>query len=182
MTTNIFIYLFFIVSISLSQVQIGEWDAYTSPIKINSIITTGDSIICATGGGLLVKYQDAVNTITKVDGLYGVDLSSIGKDNYHNIWLGGNSPNGFIQVYNFRKGSVDVFNYGLTSINEFWLSDSLAFATFVDGQDVGLIKFIYENEKWSYRDIYRNFPSPIESTSGFDILQNGVATKIFLGI
>jgi hypothetical protein len=179
--TNIFVFLSFLISIPLCQVQIGDWNAFTSPLKINSITSIGDSIICATSGGLLIKHEEQVNTISKIDGIYGVDIVSIGKDDYHNIWLGGNSPNGFIQIYNFKDGSIDVFDYGLTSISQFWISDSLAFASFVDGQDVGLIKFIYENQKWSYRDIYRNFPSSIESILGFYILNNDMKTKIFLG-
>ena len=178
---NIFVFLSFLISIPLSQVQIGDWNAFTSPLKINSIVFIGDSIICATSGGLLIKNGEHVNTISKIDGLYGVDIVAIGKDEYHNIWLGGNSPNGFIQIYNFNDGSIDVFDYGLTSISQFWISDSLAFASFVDGQDVGLIKFIYQDKKWSYRDIYKNFPFSIESISGFNILNNGTITKIFLG-
>ena len=35
---------------------------------------------------------------TTVDGLYKVDLSSISKDNYKNVWIGGKSPNGFVQI------------------------------------------------------------------------------------
>ena len=43
---------------------------------------------------------------TTVDGLYKVDLSSISKDNYKNIWIGGKSPNGFVQIYNIEKTST----------------------------------------------------------------------------
>ena len=103
------------------QVKIGDWGAYTSPIKINKTIIAGDSIICATEGGLLIKSGDSYKTLTTIDGLHSVDLSTIEKDSFGNFWIGGSTPLGFIQIYNFDIGSVEVFDFGLTRITDFLL-------------------------------------------------------------
>ena len=111
---------------------------------------------------------------TTVDGLHRVDLFSISKDKYRNVWLGGKSPNGFVQIYNIERNNINIFDYGLTEITEFWVGDSIAFAAFIDGQDLGLIKWVYSDGEWSYRDIYRNFPFVIESINGLEIINNTV--------
>ena len=101
--------LLFLFSTLIGQVEIGDWRAYTCPLKINETIIAGDSIFCATEGGLLIKNGDSYKTLTTIDGLYSVDLSTIKKDSFGNFWIGGNTPSGFIQIYNFDIGSVEVF-------------------------------------------------------------------------
>tara|TARA_B100000073_G_scaffold348468_1_gene367547 strand:+ start:7326 stop:9713 length:2388 start_codon:yes stop_codon:yes gene_type:complete len=182
MYSRIYFILLFLFSNAFGQVKVGEWSAYTSPLKINETIITGDSIICATSGGLLVKSKYGFNTLTTIDGLYGVDLSIIEKDTFGNLWLGGNTPLGFIQIYNFNIGSVEIFDFGLTQITDFYIDGENAFAAFIDGQDVGIVKFVYSNNNWSYRDIYRNFPVTIDEITGIEILQTtlGSEKNIFL--
>ena len=174
--------LLFLFSTLIGQVEIGDWRAYTCPLKINETIIAGDSIFCATEGGLLIKNGDSYKTLTTIDGLYSVDLSTIKKDSFGNFWIGGNTPSGFIQIYNFDIGSVDVFDFGLTRITDFYIDLENAYASFIDGQDVGIIKFVYSNNKWSYRDIYRNFPVAIDEINGIEILQTtlSVEKNIFL--
>ena len=174
--------LLFLFSTLIGQVKIGDWRAYTSPLKINKTIISGDSIICATEGGLLIKSGDNYNTLTTIDGLYSVDLSTIEKDSFGNFWIGGNTPLGFIQIYNFDIGSVEVFDFGLTKITDIYIDSENAYAAFIDGQDVGIVKFVYSNDKWSYRDIYRNFPVAIDEINGLEILQTtlSVEKNIFL--
>ena len=174
--------LLFLFSTLNGQVKIGDWGAYTSPLKINKTIIAGDSIICATEGGLLIKSGDIYKTLTTIDGLYSVDLSTIEKDSFGNFWIGGNTPLGFIQIYNFDIGSVEVFDFGLTRITDIYIDSENAYAAFIDGQDVGIVKFVYSNDKWSYRDIYRNFPVAIDEINGLEILQTtlSVEKNIFL--
>ena len=176
------IILVFLFSILLGQVKIGDWRAYTSPLKINKTIITGDSIICATEGGLLIKSGNSYKTLTTIDGLHSVDLSTIEKDSFGNFWIGGSTPLGFIQIYNFDIGSVEVFDFGLTRITDFYIDGENAYAAFIDGQDVGIVKFVYSNDKWSYRDIYRNFPVAIDEINGLEILQTTLSFEknIFL--
>ena len=162
------------LTFSLAQVRIGDWDAFTCPLELRDIVQIGDTTYCATGGGLLLYNNGDFEVYTTVDGLHRVDLLSISKDNYRNIWIGGKSPNGFVQIYNFEKNNINIFDYGLTEITEFYIGDSIAFATFIDGQDLGLIKWVYSESGWSYRDIYRNFPVVIESINGLEIINNTV--------
>ena len=157
--------------------RIGEWRALTCPLDIRNLVQLGDTTYCATGGGLLLYHNSTFEVLTTVNGLYGIDLLSISKDSYNNIWIGGKSPFGFVQIYDNEKNSIDVFDYGLTEITKFFIGDSIALASFIDGQDLGLIKWIYSNYQWSYRDIYRNFPFLIESINGVEILNQ----HIFLG-
>ena len=138
--------LLFLVSTLIGQVKIGDWRAYTSPLKINKTVITSDSIICATEGGLLINSGDGYKTLTTIDGLHSVDLSTIEKDNFGNFWIGGNTPLGFIQIYNFNIGSVEVFDFGLTRITDFYIDGENAYAAFIDGQDVGIVKFVYSND------------------------------------
>ena len=166
-----------LLSIINGQERIGEWRALTCPLDIRNLIQLGDTTYCATGGGLLLYHNSTFEVLTTVNGLYGIDLLSISKDSYNNIWIGGKSPFGFVQIYDNEKNSIDVFDYGLTEITKFFIGDSIALASFVDGQDLGLIKWIYSNYQWSYRDIYRNFPFLIESINGLEILNQ----HIFLG-
>ena len=49
------IILVFLFSILVGQVKNWRLEAYTSPLKINKTIIVGDSILCATEGGLLIK-------------------------------------------------------------------------------------------------------------------------------
>ena len=174
--------LLFLLSNLIGQVKIGDWRAYTSPLKINKTIIAGDSIICATEGGLFIKSGDSYKTLTTIDGLYSVDLSTIEKDSFGNFWIGGSTPLGFIQIYNFNIGSVEVFDFGLTKITDIYIDSENAYAAFVDGQDVGMVKFVHSNDKWSYRDIYRNFPVAIDEINGLEILQTtlSIEKNIFL--
>ena len=154
--------------------RIGDWDAFTCPLELRDIVQIGDTTYCATGGGLMLYNNGNFEVYTTVDGLHRVDLFSISKDKYRNVWLGGKSPNGFVQIYNIERNNINIFDYGLTEITEFWVGDSIAFAAFIDGQDLGLIKWVYSDGEWSYRDIYRNFPFVIESINGLEIINNTV--------
>ncbi|SUZ95110.1 uncharacterized protein METZ01_LOCUS47964, partial [marine metagenome] len=155
-------------------VRIGDWDAFTCPLELRDIVQIGDTTYCATGGGLMLYNNGDFEVYTTVDGLHRVDLFSISKDKYRNVWLGGKSPNGFVQIYNIERNNINIFDYGLTEITEFWVGDSIAFAAFIDGQDLGLIKWVYYDNRWSYRDIYRNFPFVMESINGLEIINNTV--------
>ena len=176
------IHLALLFSTLVGQVKIGDWGAYTSPLKINKVIVAGDSIICATEGGLLIKKENNYRTLTTINGLHSVDISTIEKDAFGNFWIGGSTPLGFIQIYDFNIGSIEVFDFGLSKITDIYFDSENAYAAFIDGQDVGLVKFVYSNDKWSYRDIYRNFPVALDEINGLEILPTMLSTEknIFL--
>ena len=153
-----YLLLFAMISLSTAQVRVGEWDALTSPLKVRELATVEDSIYAATEGGLIEIVNNSYKTFTTINGLLGVDISSITKDN-NNLWIGGSSPYGFIQIYDpINQRSVNSFDFGLTSILNIQIIDSIAWVLFRDGQDYGIMKFIFDNG-WEYRDSYRNFPN-----------------------
>jgi hypothetical protein len=160
----IFLSLF---SLTVAQVRIGEWTALTSPLNVRDILYIGSDIYAATEGGLFKLKDDEYQTITTIDGLLGVDLSTIASDKNGNLWLGGTHPFGFVQLFNPNTNKpIKSFDYNLTAIFDIQILDSLSFVFFQDGQDMGIMKFLYNNG-WDYRDSFRNFPSETESINCF---------------
>ena len=146
MKYQILFYLFFIFSNLFCQEIIGEWGAFTSPLKIRDVLHN-DKIYAATEGGLLQIDENGYIVLTTINGLEGVDLSCITVDHESNLWLGGSSPMGFLQVFDpYTQTTVYNFDFGLTKINDIVILDSLAFVSFDEGQDFGIMKFLY-NEK-----------------------------------
>ena len=141
--------LFILLGLLFGQARIGEWQAYTAPLHINDITGFEQQAICGTDGGLLIYDQDrdSFNTLTVIDHLAGtgINVVEIGKDGY--LWLGGVSPYGFVQVYDFKnKKSIAEFNFGLTEIIDISITDSIGFVAFLENQDWGLMEFIYRDE------------------------------------
>ena len=169
---------FFFITLTSAQVKIGDWKAFTSPINIRQIISTDNIVLAATEGGLLVFDDQNYTTLTTIEGLVGVDLGAVDWDPYHNVaWIGGKLPFGFIQIYDIqKKSSIKIFDFGLTAIIDFEILDSQAFVLFQDGQDMGIMKFKYD-QTWQYLDNYKNFPSEMGSIIGFAVTN----TTIFLG-
>ena len=155
------------VAFCFSQVRIGEWKALTSPLNIRDILSLDGEWFAATEGGLFQISQDDTRTYTTVDGLKSVDLSAIAVDHNDHIWIGGSSPNGFVQVYDpDQTESIASFDFGLTEIFDIQVLDSLAWVFFLAGQDPGIMKFLY-NDKWEYRDSFRNYPQDAGSINCF---------------
>ena len=167
-----------------SQVSIGEWGALTSSLKIRDVVFE-NKIYAATEGGLLEIDDNEYKVLTTVNGLDGVDLLSIKSDQNSHLWLGGASPFGFLQIFDpSNNSSIQSFNFGLTSINDIIILDSLAFVLYENGQDFGILKFMY-NKKWEYRDNFKNFPSIMRSinciSSIYSSLLIGTDSGIFIG-
>ena len=91
-----------IISSLLSQARIGDWDSFTSPLIIHDLIELNGNIYCATEGGLLIynTNDERFTTLTNIDGLINTHLNVIEEEIYGNVWMGGRSPSGSIQVYN----------------------------------------------------------------------------------
>lgn len=171
--------LIFFLSILACQVRIGDWRALTSTLYINQVAMHNNYIISATSGGLLIIdiNNKEETTLTTIEGLKSVNLNAISIDHIGQIWIGGGAPYGFIQIYDLQKmEAIDVFDYGVTEIYDFVILDSLAFSLYREGQDVGVMKFIF-NSNWEYRDSYRNFLTEMGQIYCFTATDN----HIYLG-
>ena len=154
-----FLLIWFLVPIFMqAQERLGEWKALTSILNVRDIIYTEEAIYAATGGGVFELKDEQYSTYTTIDGLNGVDLSCLTLDHQSNLWVGGDSPFGFLQVYDLKNNkSIASFDFGLTSIIDIQINGMLAWALFQDGIDVGFMKFIFDGQ-WEYRDSYSNYP------------------------
>ena len=164
------IFLFFtFISIVYGQVNIGQWSSFTSPLKNNDMIFLDDALFSATEGGLFILENNDYKTYTTVDGLEGVNLSSIAYDLDSNLWIGGGYPYGFLQVYNPKsKYSMNIFDFGLTEILDIKVKGKKCWALFRSGQDNGIMEFI-QNKNWEYIDNFKNYPQNISKINCFEI-------------
>ena len=162
-----FTFFFVFAGLCFSQVKVGDWNSLTSFLQIRDVELIENTLYTATEGGILSVKEYDYSIITNTNGLAGVDLLSIEKDNNDHLWVGGNSPFGFLQLYDpLNKESISFFDFQLTAINDIQVKDSITWVLFQDGQDNGLMKFI-TNGKWEYRDSYRNFPDNITKINCF---------------
>jgi len=152
----IIIFLFF--SLLNAQTRVGEWNALTSVMDVRDLTVQNDTIYAVTEGGIFEIKNNEYSVYTTIDGLEGVDLSTISMDFRSQLWIGGNSPFGFIQVYDpLNRQSINNFDFGLNAILDIQFNDNSCWVLFRDGQELGLMKFLF-NEDWQYRDSYGNYP------------------------
>ena len=177
--------LFIQLGLLFGQARIGEWQAHTAPLHINDITGFEQQVICGTNGGLLIYGQDknTFNTLTVIDQLAGtgINVVEIGQDGY--LWIGGVSPNGFVQVYDLKsKNSIAEFDFGLTEVIDISIADSICFVAFLENQDWGLMEFIYRDESWIYRDVYRNWPMDFGSINAIEIWMDDIMVATNQGL
>ena len=101
----------------------GEWEALTSVIDFRDITFIENKLFAATGGGIFEINDDNEYYVhTTLDGIKGVDLSVISADFESNLWIGGKSPFGFLQIYDIsKKQSIANFDFGLSEMPTFLL-------------------------------------------------------------
>lgn len=170
-----------------SQVRVGEWDAYTSPLNIQDMVESGSKLVCATDGGILIynRNSDEMSTLTKMHGLMNTNLAVIDLDPKGQFWIGGENPSGFIQIFDAHMELSETFDLNLTKIIDFAITDSLAFAAFQQNQDWGIMEFRYDGEQYFYKDVYKNWPVTLNNISGIvlhdDQIYTGTDQGMFSG-
>ncbi len=161
--------------------RIGDWESWTSPLVTLDVVELNGKIYSATEGGVLIydMEDESFQILTNIDGLLGTNLQVIQADPYGNLWIGGATPDGFIQVYdpvNFR--SVHDFDFGLTEIIDIAFADTVALALYKNNQDFGIQKFLYQNGRWMHNDlITANWLLDSESVRGILSSNN----RVFIG-
>mgnify|MGYP002725443898 CR=1 FL=1 len=180
-------YSIFLIHVLFGQVHVGDWSAYTSPLEIADLVEVDSLLVSATNGGLLVydRVQDEFNTVTKIHGLNGTDLSTVNIDTYNQYWIGGASPDGFIQILDEQFSVLESFDYDLTFIVDFAIADSIVFAAFQQNQDWGIMEFRFDGKQYFYKDVYTNWPVTLNEISGLvlsgEMLYVGTDQGMFSG-
>ena len=182
---NLKILIFVFISLLIGQSRVGEWEALTSVIDFRDIVYIDEVAYAATGGGIFKIKNNEYSTYTTLDALEGVDLLSISVDLNSNLWIGGNSPFGFIQIYDpINRQSVSTFDFGLSEIIDIQFNDKTCWILYRDGQEKGLMKFIYDSE-WEYRDSFGNYPTASGEINCFavddSLVYLGMTNGLFLG-
>jgi len=77
---------FIVLTFLRAQERLGEWKALTSILNVRDVIYTEEAIYAATGGGVFEIKDEQYSTYTTIDGLNGVDLSSLTLDHQSNLW------------------------------------------------------------------------------------------------
>jgi len=157
----ILISIFSFVTI-FSQARIGEWGSYTSTLNVHGIIEYQDNRICATDGGLLLfnNSSQTFDNINNINGLMGTKLNCLALDQAGELWIGGGESDGFVQIYNVEsRQSIKEFDYDMSEIIDFAISDSIVYAVYRDQNDFGIIEFSYLNDEFIHKDLYPNWPS-----------------------
>jgi len=145
-----------------SQARIGDWDSYTSTLNVHEIINYEDDFICATDGGLLLfnNNSQTFDNINNIDELMGTKLNCLAFDQLGELWIGGGESDGFIQIYDVEtRQSIKEFDYDMSEIIDFAISDSIVYAVYRDQNDFGIIEFSYLNDEFIHKDLYPNWPS-----------------------
>lgn len=114
--------------------QFTNWINYTDMKEVKSVFTSGNTFVAAsTGGGFEYNISNqSYQRFNKADGLTGIELTAVTKDQYGKIWFGSNS--GVIDVYDPLSGRiksiVDIANSDKAnkSINQLYASGDTIYA------------------------------------------------------
>ena len=135
-----------------------NWTTFTNMNTINEIIPIGESLYCATNGGVLVVNSSNRNfrKITNTDGLGGISIESGAWDGQNYLWLG--SSNGKLSRYDIHNRTWKVYNQfvdqsgqklDLLSLcpdgDKIWVGHSQGVSLFDRDRNGGEIKETYQN-------------------------------------
>jgi len=182
-----FILFYFILNVNInSQNRVGDWRSYPSSIDIRESIIKDKKIISATSGGILIFDQDSSSfeKITNIDGLVETDLNSIAIDINGHIWVGSNSPNGIVQIYDYKDfKSIKVFDFEIWEISSIAIRDSVAFVSYSNDGEWGILEFFLdENNVYNYRQIYNPSENQLDFIYDIEILNNELYVATNLGL
>lgn len=166
------------------QARIGDWNSFTSPLNIHEIVEYGESLICATDGGLLLFDTNNLSfeNLNNIDGLTEAKLNCLAIGNSGELWLGGGEPTGFVQIYNVdSRKSIKKFDYDMSEIIDFAISDSIVYAVYRNNNDFGIIEYVYLNGEFTHKDLYPNWPRGVKIYN-IKIFENTVYVATDIGL
>lgn len=171
------------LSLARGQSRAGEWRHYTSTISPQAIDTHEGRVYMATRGGVLVydPQADAFSTLAVAEGLVYTDLAYLAIAGDW-LWLGGARPRGIIQVVNLNTGAVDVVDLGLDEILRIVAREDRVFAACKQGQDLGVLELKWDGQGYSFKDIYYNFPLPVNYILDLDLWRDSLFVTTNSGV
>ena len=148
---------------SQNEFRIDEWRVESSKLIVRDMGTFGDYVYAATGGGLISYVVSGTKTITILDGLSSVDITSLTIDSRGTVILGMDSPSGNIDFYSSENGSIYTINENLSEITALEISGDSVFAGFIAADQVGLLLIEYDpdSERYHFKDSFMNFPDGV---------------------
>ncbi|MFN8116799.1 MAG: two-component regulator propeller domain-containing protein [Bacteroidia bacterium] len=153
---NIFLLFFLIIGFSsFSQVKIGEWRDHLSYKYANSVTKVGSVVYASNGSGLLKYNEDdnSVEKLTKINGLSDVGVKLLRKNESNNVVLVvyENTNIDIItsdeRIINFSDIKRKIIQ-GKKTINEVYCSGNLAYIS------CGFGIIVYDTEKNEVKDTY----------------------------
>jgi len=138
----------------------------------------------ATGGGVLVydPQEGVFSTIAVAEGLAYTDLSYLTISGDW-LWLGGAPPRGIIQIVNLNTGEVmDPVDLDLDVILRIIAREDRVFAAYKQGQDLGVLELKLDGQDYSFKDIYYNFPLPVNDILDLDLWRDSLFVTTNSGV
>ena len=167
-----------------SQARIGNWNSFTSPLNIHEVIEYEENLVCVTDGGLLLYdiNNQLFENLNNIDGLTSTKLNCLALGKSGEIWIGGREPDGFVQIYDADlQKSIKEFDYDMTEIIDFAISESIVYAVYRDNIDFGIIEISYLNGEFVHKDLYPNWPHG-ERIYNIEIFDNFVYVATEIGL
>ncbi|MDO9547367.1 MAG: two-component regulator propeller domain-containing protein, partial [Candidatus Marinimicrobia bacterium] len=163
-----------------AQSVIGEWDSYTSVLNVRDVLAIDNSIVAASGGGLVEFDRSAqqFNIYTIRYGLTRNDIQCLAEDKFGRLWLGMGSPDGEINIWNSQTKTVEeVFNsfeFGdeLTSIVSIVFTGNKAFAAYRHNVDWGIAYFKIIDGEYRYQDRLEAFPMGVSGINSLQVIND----------
>ena len=177
------VFLFFIQV--NGQSRVGDWNSYTSFLKVRQTVEIDRNIVCATSGGILIFNRDleSFEMLTNIDGLAETDLSTIAVDGNGKLWIGSSSPRGVVQVYDLeKKQAVKTFDFNLSQITDIAVSDSAVFISYSENFNWGILEFIWHEGEFIYRQIYNPSEENLDYISNLVIQGDSLFAATNLGL
>lgn len=144
-----------------------SWTTYTNFNTVYDIVPVGDSLFCATSGGVLVlnTVNQSYQRITNIDGLGGITVKSAAIDTQSTLWFG--STDGKLSRYDLQTKKWKVNNQ-FTDQNSQKLD---LLDIFPDGDRIwvghnqGLAYFDRDKNGGEIKENYQNFSGMISPVS-----------------
>ncbi len=181
---KIIFYLFFNTFL-ISQSRVGDWKSYPSSIDIRQSLVIDQKIISATSGGILIfdKDSSSFNLITNINGLVETDLNSIDVDVNGHIWIGSNSPNGVVQIYDYKNlRSIKVFDFDVWEISSISISDSNSFVSYSKDGEWGIMEFFLDEKNYNYKQIFNPSENQLEFIYDIEIINDEIYAGSNIGL